>query len=203
MFILHKNKFYFASYDIVKTCIYFAVCYCGRSQRQVLCTRENSMVVYYSCGEPCEKKLSCGNHLCQKPCHSGQCELCKTLVVDTCPCGKQLLKQNELNNRTSCAQPIPTCGQTCAKPLECGPPGVLFAIIFMLFVCLLILNCINNNPENPHVCKKKCHEGPCAQCELKTKYVCKCGNKSKEIKCSSVTSELTCKKKCNKVEYIK
>lgn len=54
--------------------------------------------------------------------------------------------------------------------------------------------------ENPHLCEQKCHEGPCVRCELKTKYVCKCGSRSKEIKCNSVTSELTCKKKCNKVK---
>lgn len=56
-----------------------------------------------------------------------------------------------------------------------------------------------NYLESPHLCEKNCHEGPCSRCELKTKYVCKCGNRSKEIKCNSVTSELTCKKKCNKV----
>jgi len=95
--------------------------------------------------------------------------------MNTCPCGKRLLTHDELNNRTLCTQPIPTCDQQCGKPLECGPP------------------------ENPHICEKNCHEGACARCELKTKYVCRCGSRSKEIKCNSVTSELTCKKKCSKM----
>ncbi|XP_026813694.1 protein shuttle craft-like isoform X1 [Rhopalosiphum maidis] len=151
------------------------MCYCGKSEREVPCTQENAMVMYYSCGNLCEKKLSCENHLCQKICHVGQCDPCIALSVNRCPCGKRLLTENELGTRTLCTQPIPTCDLPCGKPLECGPP------------------------ENPHLCEQKCHEGPCVRCELKTKYVCKCGSRSKEIKCNSVTSELTCKKKCNKM----
>ncbi|VVC43241.1 Zinc finger, RING-type,R3H domain,Zinc finger, NF-X1-type,Transcriptional repressor NF-X1, R3H domain [Cinara cedri] len=150
------------------------VCYCGQSQRQVRCTQENALVVYYNCEKLCNKKLVCGNHSCQKSCHSGECEPCIALDIKYCPCGKRTLTQDELANRTLCTLPIPTCDEICGKPLECGPP------------------------ESPHICEKKCHEGPCARCELKTKYVCKCGNKSKEIKCNSVTNELTCKRKCNK-----
>ncbi|XP_025197835.1 protein shuttle craft-like isoform X2 [Melanaphis sacchari] len=151
------------------------ICYCGKSERQVPCTQENAMVMYYSCGNLCEKKLSCENHLCQKVCHVGQCDPCIALSVNRCPCGKRSLTEDELGNRTLCTQPVPTCDQPCGKPLECGPP------------------------ENPHLCEQKCHEGPCVRCERKTKYVCKCGSRSKEIKCNSVTSELTCKKKCNKM----
>ncbi|XP_008185487.1 protein shuttle craft [Acyrthosiphon pisum] len=151
------------------------ICYCGKSKRQVPCTPENAMVVYYSCGNLCEKQLSCKNHLCQKLCHVGQCDPCIALSVNRCPCGKRPLTEDELSNRTLCIQPVPTCDQPCGKPLECGPP------------------------ESPHLCGQNCHEGPCVHCELKTKYVCKCGSRSKEIKCNSVTSELTCKKKCNKM----
>lgn len=151
------------------------MCYCGKSERQVPCTPENAMVIYYSCGNLCEKKLSCENHLCQKLCHVGQCDPCIALSVNRCPCGKRPLTEDELVNRILCTQPVPTCDQPCGKPLECGPP------------------------ESPHLCEQNCHEGPCARCELKTKYVCKCGSRSKEIKCNSVTSELTCKKKCNKM----
>lgn len=82
----------------------------------------------------CEKKLSCNNHTCKKTCHIGPCEPCKSLEIDRCPCGKKMLTQEELNNHTSCTQPIPTCGDSCQKPLECGPPGLL-----KLMICLTII----------------------------------------------------------------
>lgn len=104
--------------------IYFTVCYCGRSQRQVPCTPENAMVVYYSCGQTCGKKLSCESHFCQKPCHTGPCEPCDALNVNRCPCGKRLLTEEELSDRILCTQPVPTCDKPCGKPLQCGPPGV-------------------------------------------------------------------------------
>lgn len=106
----------------------FTACYCGQSQRKVPCTSENAMIVYYSCGKPCGKELPCENHLCQKPCHSGQCEPCKALNVSTCPCGKRSLTRDELYSRTSCTQAIPICNQLCERPLECGPPGMCLLI---------------------------------------------------------------------------
>lgn len=102
------------------------MCYCGKSQRQVPCTLENAMVVYYSCGNLCGKKLSCENHFCEKTCHTGPCGTCKALNVTSCPCGKKQLTQDELSNHSSCTQPIPTCDQPCGKYLECGPPGKLY-----------------------------------------------------------------------------
>lgn len=91
------------------------------------------MVVYYSCGNICQKELSCKNHYCQKPCHIGQCEPCKALDIKSCPCGKRPLTEDELSTRTLCIQSVPTCGHQCGKPLECGPPGILTAII-LLFI---------------------------------------------------------------------
>lgn len=104
--------------------MYVTVCYCGKSQRKVQCTPENSMIVYYSCGKLCEKQLSCGNHICLTPCHVGPCGSCNALNINSCPCGKRLLTQDELKNRISCTQPVVTCNQPCGKPLECGPPGM-------------------------------------------------------------------------------
>lgn len=129
-------------FTYIFTQIYFIVCYCGRSQRKVPCTPENAMVVYYSCGEPCGKKLSCGNHSCQNACHTGPCEPCRSLDVNRCPCGKQPLTQDDLSNRVSCIQPIPTCGQQCEKPLECGPPGVLTVIRVLMDLIYVFTNCL-------------------------------------------------------------
>lgn len=94
--------------------------------------------MYYGCGNLCGKKLSCENHLCQKPCHIGQCDPCIAVSVNRCPCGKRQLTEEELNNRTLCTQPIPTCDQPCGKPLQCGPPrmcstGHPFPFYFPIF----------------------------------------------------------------------
>lgn len=116
--------------------MYFTVCYCGQSQREMPCTPENALVVYYSCEKLCNKKLSCGNHSCQKSCHIGQCEPCTSLEIKYCPCGKRTLTQDELAHRILCTQPIPTCDQSCGKPLECGPPG-LYSYGYIFSLCYI------------------------------------------------------------------
>lgn len=74
----------------------------------------------------------------------GECEPCKALNINSCPCGKRLLTQDELINHTSCTKPVPVCGQQCGKFLECGPPGVLtcFGTVFIMLVHFnFYLNC--------------------------------------------------------------
>lgn len=122
--LIYSDEKYFAFQRFTDLCVFFVACYCGQSQRKVPCTPENAMVVYYSCGNPCGKQLSCGNHFCETPCHIGPCKPCSGLNVSKCPCGKRSLTQDELEKRTLCTQPVPTCGQMCERPLECGPPGM-------------------------------------------------------------------------------
>ena len=97
----------------------------------------------YSCESPCQRQLSCEveDHLCPKTCHSGACPPCplSPQVVKTCPCG-----QTSVTDRTSCRDPIPTCGRVCGKRHECGPVG------------------------NNHTCKEECHLGDCPPCPLTT-----------------------------------
>ncbi|KAK7204833.1 hypothetical protein BZA70DRAFT_185816 [Myxozyma melibiosi] len=81
-------------------CPYFVErrCMCGKSlQKNQPCSRQN-----VSCGNICNKLLSCGSHHCKKPCHrEGECESpCKQ------PCGKT----------KSCGHPdeLP-----CHSPFQC------------------------------------------------------------------------------------
>lgn len=69
--------------------------------------------------------LECGHHECDMVCHAGDCKTCETLpeVVTSCPCGATPLTDLSTEIRTSCTDPIPTCGQICNKPLGCGSPG--------------------------------------------------------------------------------
>lgn len=98
------------------------VCYCGRKQKSLPCTKENNVSLKYSCANVCDKQLKCGNHRCQRLCHDGECDDCKLMPdkVKSCPCGKMTLTDGQ---RTSCTDPIPLCTGNCRKPLTCGQPA--------------------------------------------------------------------------------
>lgn len=151
-------------------------CYCKRETRIVPCTKENKAALTYSCGQPCDKQLKCGNHKCKSLCHDGECADCELLPenVKTCPCGKL---QIEPDQRTSCTDPIPLCTAACKKRLTCG------------------------QPNNPHVCISKCHFGPCPPCNKQTAVKCRCGFMDQAIKCNQLSTradDARCKKKCTK-----
>ncbi|CAG9786326.1 unnamed protein product [Diatraea saccharalis] len=153
------------------------VCYCPAAQsRSVPCTRETGLDKQWSCGEACSRVLSCGHHVCRSTCHPPPCPPCQMLpnLVPTCPCGKTKLPEG---SRKACTDPIPLCGNICAKPLPCGPPG------------------------DRHFCKQDCHEGACPVCPDKTLVQCRCGHSSREVPCSELPqtyNNIFCQKKCNK-----
>lgn len=74
------------------------------------------------------RMLNCKAHQCQQVCHRAQCQPCprSPSLMKMCPCGQTLLtKLLELgySERSSCSDPIPSCGKTCNKPLACGSSG--------------------------------------------------------------------------------
>lgn len=77
----------------------------------------------YSCKKTCESKLTCGEHNCEQLCHEGVCGACQRdpLQVTHCHCGKTALTKDQ--TRTSCLDPIPSCGKACGRQLPCGQPG--------------------------------------------------------------------------------
>lgn len=111
----------FCTQTAVKTC------YCEKAKRGVLCTLDATWK--YSCSQTCDKQFKCGNHKCTAVCHAGPCAECEQFPGDgkTCPCGKL-----QIDQRTSCSDPLPVCTATCGKRLICG-----------------------------HTCASKCHLGPC------------------------------------------
>ncbi|XP_022830509.1 protein shuttle craft [Spodoptera litura] len=153
------------------------VCYCPAAKaRSVACTAECGGAVLWSCGEACGRVLACGAHVCRAPCHAPPCQPCALLpqYVTTCPCGNTKLAKD---SRKSCTEPIPLCGNICAKPLSCGPAG------------------------DKHFCKINCHEGPCPECPDKTVLQCRCGHSSREVPCVDLPqmyNNVFCQKKCNK-----
>ncbi|KAG5146825.1 hypothetical protein JHK84_032368 [Glycine max] len=68
----------------------------------------------FQCGNPCEKRLGCGKHVCERGCHSGKCGECPLKGKRTCPCGKRVYEG------MPCDAPVQLCGATCDKMLPCG-----------------------------------------------------------------------------------
>ncbi|XP_064455279.1 protein shuttle craft-like [Ornithodoros turicata] len=154
-------------------------CYCSKKSKEVTCTKEMNVSSEYSCGESCGRPLECGSHDCSKPCHFGECGDCPRLphLVLSCPCGQTLLEDIAgTKPRTTCTDPVPLCGSTCGKELQCGPI------------------------DNPHRCQAKCHEGDCPDCPLSTLIRCRCGATSRDVLCMEAASleEQTCQRRCQK-----
>ncbi|XP_058986249.1 protein shuttle craft isoform X1 [Musca domestica] len=151
-------------------------CHCSKNERQVTCTRESHLKHVYSCGKPCGKDLSCGNHKCNQCCHGGECKPCKMSpdLVTSCPCGKMPIVAEQ---RKSCLDPIPLCEGVCGKTLKCG------------------------KATNPHHCTFKCHAGNCPPCNKQTAVKCRCGHMDQMIKCRQLSTradDARCKKLCTK-----
>lgn len=118
------------------------------------------------CEETCSKDRPDGcNHPCPKPCHPGNCPLCKNMVRIKCHCGLNQLYVNcnewimdERKEELQC------CGNQCPKNYECG-----------------------------HRCKASCHSGLCPnpeKCKKKIKISCKCKRIKKEFSCESIKNNL-------------
>ncbi|KAG9065238.1 FKBP12-associated protein [Linnemannia hyalina] len=106
--------------------------------------------------------LACGHHECTKPCHPQDSELgecsARPEVVKTCPCGSKPIETAMKGKiRTSCLDPIPSCGGVCKKPLNCG-----------------------------HRCMQKCHLGACAPCKVPVTVNCRCGSSQVQRICSDM-----------------
>ncbi|KAK8792799.1 hypothetical protein WA158_004963 [Blastocystis sp. Blastoise] len=173
------------------------LCNCGRHKGLLSCDQSS-----WSCGEICNKPLSCGHHQCQFICHSGECPPCPLLPPRKCFCGKKIFD-------IPCNIPTPSCGQICGKILSCGVPshtcsftchnGECAPCTEMVtvrcrcgrcegsvrcgtqFVCNT--RCNHPYPCGKHVCKKRC----CTSNHQKCEELC-----GKKLDCGIHTCPLTC-----------
>lgn len=157
--------------------VFNASCFCMKTTEVILC---GDMVVkgevkvedgVFTCSLTCEKKLDCGNHVCQELCHPGPCAECELLPskIKTCCCGKTV--SNEV--RQNCLDPISTCSQICGKILPCGL----------------------------HNCQDVCHSGACPPCQVLVTQKCRCGSSSRTVECFKTILEnekYTCEKPCGR-----
>lgn len=137
-------------------------CVCGKCVKELTCGAKT-----FQCDQPCDKTQRCGNHKCDVVCHSGTCPPCNrdaSLVV-TCPCGKKPLTASQ--QRKSCTEPIPVCGDVCGRVLLCGR----------------------------HYCESTCHDSQCADCENRSNMHCPCRSTMAKVYCRDA-AEFHCQKKC-------
>ncbi|XP_075242842.1 protein shuttle craft-like isoform X2 [Convolutriloba macropyga] len=149
-------------------------CFCGKNKATRVCSE---FIEQYSCKEVCDKSLNCGNHKCEKVCHSGECAKCETslAVIQTCPCGK--FPVSVFGERLSCLDKVPTCGNICGKVLRCGPT------------------------QQRHRCQLVCHTGPCPLCPLDTQSQCRCGANTVTVKCQQIIAndgDILCTRVCKR-----
>lgn len=58
--------------------------------------------------------------------------------------------------------------------------------IFCLRLCYFVYWMWSTLAEKPHICERKCHEGPCGSCDLTTELTCRCTKFKKEFPCTEV-----------------
>nr|XP_009857509.1 zinc finger protein isoform X1 [Ciona intestinalis] len=188
-------------------------CYCGR---KIPITRRCGKAGW-SCGEKCNKLLSCKRHRCLRTCHSGECDTCGQISEKSCICGKK-------SGMKPCAEPLWSCGEVCGKQLACGfhhcekvchkdgecgdcpRAGVRTCpcgkkklqgmactddVILCEDTCGKNLSCFGN-----HKCPRRCHFGECGSCPLMAHKPCRCGKREKEVACQK---EYTCETRCQKM----
>ncbi|ELP85764.1 nuclear transcription factor, X-box binding protein, putative [Entamoeba invadens IP1] len=152
-------------------------CYCGRSEKDLCCGEvicDSVTKGYFSCDKVCGRVLSCGNHYCQRPCHSGPCGDCPTPIsITKCACGAVHVE------RRTCLDALPVCHKVCGRGLPCGHN--------------CILECHYGECVCSHTEIKKC---PCGAKE----FVVKCGEEVPN--CDEVCGTLLscgvhkCQRKC-------
>uniref|UniRef100_A0A803P7U5 NF-X1-type zinc finger protein NFXL1 n=1 Tax=Cannabis sativa TaxID=3483 RepID=A0A803P7U5_CANSA len=63
------------------------ICSCGK---KIITTRCSDRKSGLTCGQRCEKLLSCGRHRCEQMCHVGPCDQCEVEVNAACFCKKKV-----------------------------------------------------------------------------------------------------------------
>lgn len=104
-------------------------CFCGKNETRRLC-RETDYDNGWSCQEVCADTLSCGEHFCSKPCHTGLCGECDVDVKAKCYCGQTeklmpCFKRQEPRLSYSEVEHcwfegVFTCDQLCQRSFDCG-----------------------------------------------------------------------------------
>ncbi|XP_046852833.1 NF-X1-type zinc finger protein NFXL1-like [Xenia sp. Carnegie-2017] len=170
-----------------------------------------------SCGRPCGRLLSCGNHYCQLECHT------VTDAPDEKQCGLECEKCER-----PCMKPRPPgCTHSCRRRCHPGDCGMCKQMVKRLCHCSSItihlkccdlttsddakmeslLSCKGNCPKKlacGHLCPLQCHSGPCLnvkECSRKVSVRCPCKRLKRDVQCHQVQhTRLDCNEECRALQ---
>uniref|UniRef100_H3C756 Nuclear transcription factor, X-box binding-like 1 n=1 Tax=Tetraodon nigroviridis TaxID=99883 RepID=H3C756_TETNG len=157
----------------------------------------------FSCGRPCGRPLTCGNHTCRRECHlvegGDQCDTCEEGCSKPRPpgCPHPCLGPCHPGN-------CPPCSQTLRQRCHCRIT-VLFLECTKLTSAdeqtkVAMGSCNNQCPKQlscGHRCKLVCHPGVCEEkCQQKVKVRCPCKRIKKEFPCCQAHQCVPCDDGC-------
>ncbi|XP_062513703.1 NF-X1-type zinc finger protein NFXL1-like [Corticium candelabrum] len=172
-------------------------CLCGKEIAVRLCAD-----AVWQCSLVCGKIYSCGNHKCEKVCHSDDCGPCPRSLERTCPCGKTRVI-------LPCTEDVSSCGDTCSKKLPCGTHrcmqlchsgscGLCRQMVTKTCRCgrkekkvqchqeyTCEIKCDRKRDCQRHQCKRKCCDGSCPPCEQPCSRTLNCRNHKCASRCHS------------------
>lgn len=182
------------------------VCFCGNEKKNVRCSAAK-----WSCGQKCNKLLSCKSHKCENICHDGECDPCSYTSIQPCQCAASKVKR-------PCNDPIWQCEKMCNKNYSCGyhkcekichkgecgfcpnsgtrscPCGANQKYIQCPDIMETCLGtCNKKHIDCDHYCPEKCHKGPCPSCQVLIEKKCQCSSHTRLLPCSR---EYRCDTKC-------
>ncbi|KAI0175890.1 hypothetical protein GGR52DRAFT_334260 [Hypoxylon sp. FL1284] len=149
-------------------------CFCGKHTSTKRCS-ETDYTNGWSCHEICGDFLPCGEHECQKECHSGLCGSCEVPVFSVCYCGRESkeIPCEERSDRIASYN----YGQTNADGDRLESGDLLENQFWGSFAC----EAICGRPFNcgKHRCEKACHtqEQDATHCPFSPDLIthCPCG----------------------------
>ncbi|OTA99571.1 hypothetical protein M426DRAFT_325040 [Hypoxylon sp. CI-4A] len=176
-------------------------CFCGKNSSTKRCS-ETDYTNGWSCHEICGDLLPCGEHECQRECHSGLCGSCHVPVFSLCYCGRE-------SKEVSCDQrgdKLESYNYGQAKgdiPNDDDlPEGWYWGSFDCKAICGRVFDC------GKHSCQKDCHpqDENEAHCPFSPDIIthCPCGKTPlvdilDQPRASCEDSVPNCSKTCNKL----
>ncbi|KAG0141960.1 hypothetical protein CROQUDRAFT_50994 [Cronartium quercuum f. sp. fusiforme G11] len=175
-------------------------CHCRKTQRVVRCSQLHPIQRHLnpindailSCGQPCGRRLNCGLHFCNLPCHVGDCEECEIVRDKSCYCGAVLISDEKCSSFNGSTCVSKTAPPTCYSPEGSGWIGEFSCKA----PCPWKFDC------HIHSCPSTCHPHPpdaitCpfSPASLKT---CPCGASPQLTRSTCADPVATCQNPCLK-----
>lgn len=185
------------------------ICFCGNERKRVRCSAPK-----WSCGNKCNKLLSCKSHKCESICHENDCPPCSFTSIQPCLCGAEKTKRPCNDTKWQCnrvCNKLYGCGfHKCEKVCHAGECGLCpnsglrscpCGATKKYVECPDIMETCVGTCGKPHIdcehnCPEKCHKGPCPPCQVLVNKKCNCSAHERALPCSR---DFRCDTKCRKI----